>query len=110
MDDYIYQDNLVALSNNSITLFNYYFPSGKSLSISFYDIDRIEIKKPNLLTGKYRFWGTGNFVSWYPKDYKRSTRDSIFFLYRKNKKIRIGFTVENSQQVIPILKSKKILV
>jgi hypothetical protein len=109
MDDYIYKDNLIAISNNSITLFNYYYPSCKSLSVSFFDIDRIEIKKPTLLTGKYRFWGTGNFVSWYPKDFKRSTRDYIFFLFSKNKKIRIGFTVEDSQQVILIFKSRKIM-
>ena len=109
MVDYLYKDSLVEISNNSITFFNYYYPGGKSLSVSFYDIDRIEVKEPTLLNGKYRYWGTGNFISWYPKDFQRSGRDFIFFLFRKNKKIKIGFTVEDSPKVIGILKSKEML-
>ena len=108
MEEYVYQDNLVAISNSSITFFNYYYPGGKSLSVSFYDIEKIEIKKPALMNGKYRYWGTGNFITWYPKDFRRSSRDSIVFLFRKNKRIKIGFTVEDSQKVIAIFKSKKI--
>lgn len=107
MDGYIYKDNLVEISNNSITFFSYYYPGGKSLSVSFYDIEKIEVKEPTLLNGKYRFWGTGNFLTWYPKDFKRSKRDYIFFLFRKNKRIKIGFTVEDSQKVINIFKLKK---
>jgi hypothetical protein len=110
MEDYIYQDSLIEISNNSITFFNYYYPGGKSLTVSFYDIEKIEVKEPTLLNGKYRFWGTGNFITWYPKDFKRSKRDYIFFLFRRNKKIKIGFTVEDSKQLISILKSKKIPV
>ena len=110
MEDYIYKDNLVAISNESITFFNYYYPSCKSLTVKFIEIEKIEIKEPSLLAGKYRYWGTGNFVSWYPKDFKRGMRDNIFFLFRKNKKLRIGFTVENSQEVISILKSKNIIL
>lgn len=109
MDEFLYQDDLISISNDSITFFNYYFPNGKGLSVNYFDIDKIEFKEPTLLNGKYRYWGTGNFVTWYPRDFKRSTRDRIFFLYRKNKIIKIGFTVENSQKVITILKSKKIL-
>ena len=110
MENHVYQDNLVAISNDSITFFNYYYPGGKSLSVSFYNIEKIEIKSPTLLNGKYRYWGTGNFMTWYPKDFKRSSRDYILFLFRNNKRIKIGFTVEDSQEVISILKTKKILI
>jgi ABC-type phosphate transport system substrate-binding protein len=109
MEESIYRDNLVEISNGSITFFNYYYPSSKNLTVKFNEIEKFEVKEPTLLTGKYRFWGTGNFITWYPKDFKRNTRDHIFFLFRRNKKIRIGFTVENSQQVISILKSKKMI-
>jgi len=43
MEDYIYKDNLVAISNESITFFNYYYPSCKSLTVKFIEIEKIEI-------------------------------------------------------------------
>ncbi|MEO8232355.1 MAG: hypothetical protein ABI638_08725 [Ignavibacteriota bacterium] len=63
-EDYIYKDSLVAISNYSITFFNYYYPTKKNLTVEFGDIEKIEIKKLTLLNGKYRFWGTGNFICW----------------------------------------------
>ena len=32
------------------------------------------------------------FFTWFPKDFKRNTRDKLFILYRKNKRVKIGFT------------------
>ena len=110
MEEFHYQDSLVTISNNSITFNNYYYPSSKNLNVSFYDIDKIIIKEPTLLNGKYRYWGTGNFITWFPRDFKWSKRDNIFLLFRRNKKIRIGFTVEDSKKVISIFKSNKILL
>jgi hypothetical protein len=109
MQDFIYKDNLVAISKYSIIIFNYYFPTFKEIEVNFSEIEKIEVKEPSLITGKYRYWGTGDFTSWYPKDFKRSTRDKIFFLYRRYKRIKIGFSVENSQEVISIFKSKHLI-
>lgn len=65
---------------------------------------------PTLFTGKYRYWRTGNFITWFPRDFKRNSRDKIFIVYRKNKKIKIGFTVEDSQKVFELLISKNLFV
>ncbi len=110
MEQNIYKDKLVKITDSSITFYNYYYPSSKSLTIPFSDIERIVTKMPTLFTGKYRYWGTGNFITWFPRDFKRNRRDKIFIVYRKNKKIRIGFTVEDSQKVFELLFSKNLFV
>jgi len=64
------------------------------------------LKKPTLKKGKYRFWGTGDFIHWFPLDNQRSKRDVIFILFRRSKRIRIGFTVEDSKKVRELLEGK----
>ena len=108
-DEVLYEDKLVIINSVSITLKNYYFPSHSSITVNYDDITRITVKQPTMTTGKYRYWGTGDFIHWYPMDNNRSRRDLIFFIYRKNKKIIIGFTVENSQKVKEIFTAKGFL-
>jgi len=67
------------------------------------DVKKVTTLKPSLFNGKYRFWGTSSLLTWFPKDLKRNLRDKIFILYRKNKKIKIGFTAEDSQKVFEVL-------
>jgi hypothetical protein len=108
LEQRIYKDKLIEITDNSITFLNYYYPSSKRLTVQFSDIEKIISKMPTLFSGKYRYWGTGNFITWFPKDFKRNSRDKIFILYRYNKKIRIGFTAEDSQKVFEILFSKQL--
>ncbi len=60
-------------------------------------------------TGKYRYQGTGDIRTWYPLDIARNKRDKIFFLFLKNKWVRIGFTVENSEAIEKYFKEKGLL-
>lgn len=103
MSQVIYRDRLVRISDHSITFYNYYFPSSKSLTILLTEIKKVKTFRPSVFNGKYRFWGTSTFITWFPKDLKRNLRDKIFILYRKNKKIKIGFTAEDSQKVFEVL-------
>ena len=105
----LYRDAQVTLSDRSIVLKNYYFPVVGPKTVSFDSIESISVQKPSLLTGKWRIWGTGNFTTWYPLDISRPQRDRIFFINRKKKKIRIGFTVKDSEQVVRILGQKGLL-
>ncbi len=109
MSQLLYKDKLVRISDHSITLYNYYFPSSKSLTVLLQDIKKVDTLMPTLLNGKFRFWGTSNFITWFPKDLKRNIRDKIFIIYRNNKKIRIGFTAEDSQKVFNILLEKQLV-
>ena len=102
----LYSDKLIVIKKDSILFRYYYFPTLSGKLVHFRDIEKIVIKKPTFITGKYRIWGTGDFIHWFPFDGKRSIRDVIFILYKKNKKIRIGFTVEDSKKVLYILKER----
>ena len=108
-NDIIYQDKLVEITNDSILLKNYYFPSQKPKKILFDSIKNVEVKLPTLATGKWRFQGTGDFHTWFPLDTARNKRDKIFFILLKNKWIQIGFTVEDSEIVQNIFITKRLL-
>jgi hypothetical protein len=105
----LYKDKLVEINDESIILYNYYFPALSSKIIFFDDIKNIIIKKPTLFSGKWRIQGTGNFRTWFPFDAQRPKRDKIFIVCYKNKWVQSGFTVENSAAVESILK-KKLLI
>ncbi len=106
----IYSDKLVDVDDNGIRIKNYYFPSAKAKFVKFSDILIIEKKQPTLRSGKWRYWGTGNFKTWFPLDWSRPKRDCIFFFRPANQKIRIGFTVENTKAFIDAVKSKSIKI
>jgi hypothetical protein len=97
------------VSESGIQFRHYYFPIG-SKSVPFADIMSIESKPNTLLNGKWRLWGTGDFMTWFPRDWKRPQRSSIFFLRLAGQKIRIGFTVENAEQFIRVIESKGVKV
>lgn len=97
------------INDDSITLNKFYFPTLSQKVILFSDIDKIEVRKPTIWSGKWRIHGTGNFRTWYPYDSSRPKRDRIFIVRYKNKWIQSGFTVENSAEVESILREKKLI-
>ena len=100
----LYSDTLIEMTEESILFRNYFFPFGDK-RVSFKDIDTVMAVKPTLRSGKYRYYGTGDFHTWFPPDV-RSSRDRIFIMQLKNKWWRIGFTVQNSQTVLDLLKNR----
>ena len=104
MDSVLYSDKLIEISNDSILIRKYYFPFG-SKRVNLAEIENVTAYKPTILSGAYRYWGTGDFRTWYPPD-NRSKRDKIFIMKLKEKWWQIGFTVEDSQTVLNVLKNK----
>jgi len=103
-ENILYKDSLVTVNRNHLILHHYYFPTNTSKKIAFSKIDYIECVEPTLLTGKWRFWGTGDLKTWFPADFSRNKKDTIFIIHRKNKRMLIGFTVDDSEKVKDILK------
>lgn len=99
-----YSDSLLEVSENGIQFRNYYFPIGAKF-VRFSDILSIDKKPLTLRNGKWRLWG-GNFITWFPKDWRRPQRSSIFLLCLRTQKIRIGFTVENPEKFMEVIKTK----
>ncbi len=105
----LYEDSLIIITDDSITLKNYYFPSLKEKKIPFEAIERIETRKPTIWTGKWRIHGTGNFKTWFPLDSSRYKRDMIFFIFCFKKWVVSGFTAEDSFAVEKLFKEKGLL-
>lgn len=107
MGEYIlYSDKLVEINEDEILFRKYYFPSFSDKVVKYSEVEKIEIVNPTIKSGKFRYWGTGDFLHWFPMDNQRKKREVIYILYKKNKRIRIGFTVENSEKVTELLKQK----
>lgn len=105
----LYKDKLVEITDESITLYKYYFPSLTPKVILFSKIENINVRKPTIFSGKWRIHGTGNFRTWYPFDSLRPKRDRIFFISFKDKWVQSAFTAENAAEVELILKRKKLI-
>ena len=104
----IYSDKLVEITEDSILFRNYYFPFG-SRRVVFSEIESVVAKEPTLSNGKWRVHGTVDFLTWFPRDWRRSSRDRIFFISFPQRRRRIGFTVEDSQTVTNILTDRGLL-
>ncbi len=102
----LYSDRLVEISTDAIVLRNYYIPFGGSKRIPIDSIESIQVKEPTLLTGRWRLHGSGDFRVWFPLDLARPKRDKVFVVTITKKKMRAGFTVENSETVLRILREK----
>ena len=101
----IYSDSLIELTEDSILLRNYYFPFGAK-RVHFSEIDHVVLCKPTLWTGKYRFYGTGDFRTWFALDWSRTSRERIFVLRPKRGWWRMGFTTEDCAAVEGVLREK----
>jgi hypothetical protein len=100
-----YSDSLVEVSQTGIQFRYYYYPIGTKF-VRFSDILRLEKRPPTLSNGKWRLWGTGDFRTWFPKDWRRPQRSCIFLLRLATQKTRIGFSVENPEKFMEVIKSK----
>jgi hypothetical protein len=106
----LYSDSLVTIANESITFHHYSFPLfTRGRTVPFSDIDHIDVKKPSVLTGKWRIAGSGNLSTWFPMDSQRPSRDRIFHATIKTRGMNVGFTVEHPSEVTAILKKKGLI-
>ncbi|MDK2826065.1 hypothetical protein SAMN04488589_2494 [Methanolobus vulcani] len=106
----IYSDKLVDVDDKGIRLKKYYFPLGQAKFVKFQDIFKMEKRQATLTTGKWRIWGSGNLMTWFPLDWLRPKRDIIFFIQMATQSTRIGFTVENTKAFIEAVESKDIRI
>ena len=114
----LYSDNLIDITDEGITFRKYdWMFHYRPRLVPFSDIAQIETRRPSLWTGKWRLFGSGDFQTWFPLDWRRPSRDKIFLALLRNSPRRIffsreksiGFTVEDSTRVEDILKGKGLL-
>ena len=99
-----YSDSLIEVLETGIRFRHYYFPFGAKF-VRFSDILSFEKRPSTIWNGKWRLWG-GNVRIWFPKDWRRPRRACIFLLRLTTQKTHIGFTVENAENFMEVVKSK----
>ncbi|MBK7230667.1 MAG: hypothetical protein IPH97_17765 [Ignavibacteriales bacterium] len=83
MSEVLYIDRLVRISETSITFFNYYYPSSKSLTVPFHNVKKVVSLIPTLLNGKYRLWGTSSFLPGFQKILREARETRYLFCIEK---------------------------
>src|SRR5689334_22241641 len=75
-----YDDGLVTLDSDGLTIRRYYFPFGTSKRISYIQIKGVQERRMGPLTGKGRVWGSGDFRHWAPLDLRRPLKEKALIL------------------------------
>lgn len=101
----LYQDSLIRITDEEIVFNSYYFPRATAKHLPWNQIEFVRVRPG----GCWRLWGTGDFRTWFPLDNGRPGRDRTFVIHLLNKFVRFGFTAENSQSVLEILRQRNLL-
>jgi hypothetical protein len=86
-----YDDGLVQLDRQAITLRRYHFPSGTSKVIPLRDIRGYTATSLNLLH-RFRVWGSSDLRRWLPLDVSRPFRSTLVTLDVAGTRWRPAFT------------------
>jgi hypothetical protein len=80
MKQALYDDGLVSLDADGLTIRRYYFPLGTSKRIPYSRIKGVQEQRMEFLTGKGRLWGTGDLRYWLPLDLHRLQKEKALIL------------------------------
>lgn len=75
-----YDDGLVQLDREAITLRRYHFPSGTSKIIPLRSIRGYKTEALGLFTQRFRIWGSSDLRRWLPLDIGRPLKDTLVTL------------------------------
>jgi hypothetical protein len=76
----LYDDGLVTLDLDGLTIERYYFPLGASKRIPYAQIKGVQERHMGALTGKGRLWGSGDLRHWFPLDPSRPQKEKALVL------------------------------
>jgi len=105
----LYSDPLVTLTDESIVIHRYYFPTGDK-EIFWDEIEELRALKPSLWNGKWRLHGTGTLATWFACDFGRPARQTIFIMRLRSQDVKVGFTVHDSPRVKRIFAERFLLI
>jgi hypothetical protein len=104
-DPILYDDGLVMLDGEGITLRRYYFPFGTSKQIPYRQIRRVVVRPMGWLTGKGRGWGTAHPGYWFPLDMQRARKDTLIVLDIGGY-VKPAFSPEEPDRVLDLLRDR----
>jgi hypothetical protein len=75
-----YDDGLVQLDRQALTLRRYHFPSGTAKIIPLQSITGYKAEPLGIWMQRFRLWGTSDLRRWLPLDARRPTRSILVTL------------------------------
>jgi len=98
-----YDDGLIQLDREALTLRRYHFPSGTSKVIPLRSIRSYSVKPLGLLVNRFRIWGWSDVMHWLPLDVRRPLRSTLITLDVPGTRPRPAFTPADPDKFIEIL-------
>jgi len=101
----LYDDGLVQLDADGLTIRRYYFPLGTSKHILYAQIKGVQQLPMGLWTGKGRLWGSGDLRHWFPLDLRRPWKEKALIL-DIGTWVRPVITPDDPDQVLALLQER----
>jgi hypothetical protein len=98
-----YDDGLVQLDREALTLRRYHFPSGTSKVIPLRSIRGYTVKPLGLLMNRFRIWGRPDFVHWLPLDVGRPLKSTLITLDVPGTRPSPAFTPSDPDRFVAVL-------
>jgi len=98
-----YDDGLVQLDHEALTLRRYHFPSGTAKVIPLSSIRSYRVKPLGLLTNRFRIWGSTDLMRWLPLDIGRPLRSTLITLDVPGARLRPAFTPADPRRFLEVL-------
>ena len=98
-----YDDGIVQLDREAITLRRYHFPDGTSKLIALDKIRGYKAESLGLLTQRFQLWGTADFRRWLPLDVHRPFKSTLITLDVPGSRWRPAFTPARPDEFTALL-------
>jgi hypothetical protein len=98
-----YDDGLVQLDREALTLRRYHFPSGTSKVIPLRTIRGYRAKPLGLLMSRFRLWGPPDLLRWLPLDVLRPLKSTLITLDVPGTRPSPAFTPSDPDRFIEVL-------
>jgi len=98
-----YDDGLVQLDREALTLRRYHFPSGTSKVIPLRSIRGYKVKPLGLLTNRFRLWGSSDLMRWLPLDIGRPLKSTLITLDVPGTRSSPAFTPSDPDRFVAVL-------
>jgi hypothetical protein len=98
-----YDDGLIQLDREAITLRRYHFPSGTSKVIPLSHVRGYTAKPLGTWLHRFRLWGTSDLRRWLPLDVRRPFKKTLITLDLPGTYPRPAFTPANPERFIAML-------
>lgn len=98
-----YDDGLVQLDRQAITLRRYHFPSGTSKVIVLSSVRGYKAEPLGLFVHRFRIWGSSDLRRWLPLDMRRPFRSTLITLDVEGTRPSPAFTPANPGEFTAVL-------